>query len=74
MRDRRDGLLKLLDVNPRVWGWHSLCQRAGVDFPYLAYGFARAEPVPPATAQPGVRWLRLSTDLPTSLSEIARGT
>lgn len=72
-RDPRDGQLKLLDVNPRVWGWHSLCQRAGVDFPYLAYQLARSEPVPATSARPGVRWLRLSTDLPTSLREIARG-
>jgi D-aspartate ligase len=72
-RDPRDGALKLLDVNPRVWGWHSLCQRAGVDFPYLAWRLARGESVPPSEAQTGVRWLRFSTDLPTSLREIARG-
>ena len=24
-RDPRDGELKLLDINPRVWGWHTLC-------------------------------------------------
>jgi len=71
-RDSRDGKLKLLDVNPRVWGWHSLCQRAGVDFPYLAYRLARGESVPAATAAAGVRWLRLSTDLPTSLKQVAR--
>jgi predicted ATP-grasp superfamily ATP-dependent carboligase len=72
-RDARDGVLKLLDVNPRVWGWHSLCQRAGVDFPYLAYRLARGESVPRAQATVGVRWLRLSTDLPTSAREIVRG-
>jgi D-aspartate ligase len=72
-RDPRDGLLKLLDVNPRVWGWHSLCQRAGVDFPYLAWRLARGESVPQSHAETGVRWLRFSTDLPTSLREIARG-
>jgi D-aspartate ligase len=72
-RDPRDGELKLLDVNPRVWGWHTLCQRAGVDFPYLAHQLARSEPVPPTSARIGVRWLRLSTDLPTSLQEIVRG-
>jgi predicted ATP-grasp superfamily ATP-dependent carboligase len=72
-RDPRDGVLKLLDVNPRVWGWHSLCQRAGVDFPYLAYRLARGESVPASRAAIGVRWLRLSTDLPTSVKQIARG-
>ena len=35
--DHRDGLAKLLDVNARTWGYHSLGQRAGVDFPYLLY-------------------------------------
>jgi D-aspartate ligase len=72
-RDLRSGELKLLDVNARVWGWLSLCQRAGVDFPYLAYRLARSEPVPPTSPQAGVCWLRLSTDLPTSLREIVRG-
>jgi predicted ATP-grasp superfamily ATP-dependent carboligase len=72
-RDPRDGELKLLDINPRVWGWHSVCQRAGVDFPWLAWRLARSEPVPASRCEPGVRWLRLSTDLPTSLHEIAGG-
>ena len=72
-RDPRDGVLKLLDVNPRVWGWHTLCQRAGVDFPFLAYRLARGESVPNVQAAAGVRWLRLSTDLPTSLKQVARG-
>jgi predicted ATP-grasp superfamily ATP-dependent carboligase len=72
-RDPRDGSYKLLDVNPRVWGWHTLCQRAGVDFPYLAWQLARGERVPRPHASPGVRWRRLTTDLPTSLREMARG-
>src|SRR5207253_543539 len=36
-KDSRSGKLKLLDVNPRVWGWHTLSIRAGVDFPYLLW-------------------------------------
>jgi D-aspartate ligase len=70
--DPRDGQAKLLDVNPRVWGWHTLCRRAGVDFPYLAWQLANGEDVPELHGQPGVRWVRLSTDLPTSLKQILR--
>src|SRR6266404_38639 len=44
-RDARDGTLKLLDINPRVWGWHSLGRRAGVDFPYLLWRQLRGERV-----------------------------
>lgn len=70
-RDVRDGRLKLLDMNPRVWGWHTLCGRAGVDFPHLLWRMHQGESIRCAPAQIGVRWRRLSTDLPTSLSEIA---
>jgi predicted ATP-grasp superfamily ATP-dependent carboligase len=72
-RDPRDGRCKLLDVNPRVWGWHTLGARAGVDFAYLAWLLSRGETVPASTPRPGVRWTRLSTDLPTVLQEMRRG-
>ena len=71
--DERDGLTKLLDVNARTWGYHSLGQRAGVDFPYLLYADQVGLPVTEAyRARPGVSWIRLSTDLPTAASELAR--
>ncbi len=37
MLDTRDNTYKLLEVNPRVWGWHTLAGRAGVDLPFLFY-------------------------------------
>jgi len=73
-RDPRDGRFKLLDVNPRVWGWQTLCGRAGVDFPYLLWQLVHRRPVPGVRGQPGVRWVRMSTDLPAALREMARGT
>jgi predicted ATP-grasp superfamily ATP-dependent carboligase len=70
-RDERDGRLKLLDINPRVWGWHTLGAAAGVDFPYLLWQLVSGEHVPRVHARAGVRWLRLSTDLPTAVTEVA---
>jgi len=72
-RDLRDGKLKLLDINPRVWGWHSLCASAGVDYPYLQWLLTVGEPVPRTKAGVGVRWVRMSTDAPTAIREILRG-
>jgi D-aspartate ligase len=71
--DVRDGRTKLLDVNPRTWGYHSLGQRAGVDFPYLLYADQLSIPVPDGLrAPPGVSWLRLATDVPTAIVELSR--
>ena len=72
-RDPRDGRLKLLDINPRVWGWHTLARAAGVDMPYLLWRMVHDEPVEPVRARPGVRWVRGLTDLPTAMSAIRRG-
>ena len=72
-RDARDGALKLLDINPRVWGWHTLGRRAGVDFPYLLWQLMRGAPVARRRGLAGVRWVRGLTDLPTSLGEIRAG-
>lgn len=36
-RDPRDGKFKLMEINPRLWQWHSLAAACGVDFPRIAY-------------------------------------
>ena len=72
-RDRRDGKYKLLDVNARTWGFHSIGEPSGVDFSYLAYADQLGLPIEHARSKPGVGWLRMVTDLPTSLSDIVSG-
>jgi len=72
-RDPRDGVCKLLDVNARTWGYHSVGGPAGVDFPYLLFRDQIGAPVAEAQAQPGVRWIRLSTDVPNALRDIRAG-
>lgn len=73
-RDPRDGTYRLLDVNARTWGYHSLGQAAGVDFPYLLYRDQVGAPVREAAARPGVRWIRLHTDVPNAISDFRAGT
>jgi predicted ATP-grasp superfamily ATP-dependent carboligase/glycosyltransferase involved in cell wall biosynthesis len=67
-RDRRDGRLALLDVNPRPWGWIALGAAAGVDFPYLYWQLLMGEHVQRVRGRPGVRWVRLSTDIPAAIA------
>lgn len=72
-RDCRDGTYRLLDINVRVWGWHTIGRRAGLDFPHLAWRQAVGEQVAVTHAPGGLRWLRLTTDLPVGLREVAAG-
>jgi D-aspartate ligase len=68
--DDADGRPKLLDVNVRVWGWHSIGAAAGVDFSHAAYRLALGEQVELRTGTAGVRWTRLSIDLVYALDDV----
>jgi D-aspartate ligase len=68
--DVRDDTYKLLDVNARTWGYHSLGGHAGVDFPYLLFQDQVGEPVTETHAHAGVRWIRLMTDIPNAVRDI----
>jgi D-aspartate ligase len=73
-RDPRDGAFKLLDVNARTWGYHTLGVAAGVDFPYLLFCDQTATGVQEVHARPGIRWIRLATDVPNAVRDIRAGT
>jgi len=64
------GKYKLLDINTRVWGWHTLAIRAGVNLPYLLFQTMLGKPVNFSDFRDGVKWIRLLTDVPTVFSEI----
>jgi D-aspartate ligase len=72
-RDPRDGEYKLLDVNARAWGFHSLGIAAGVDFPYLQFSDLVGAPPTGCRGTAGIGWLRLITDLPTALADALSG-
>lgn len=71
--DPRDGRYKLLDVNARTWGYHTLGRSAGVDFAYLLFRDQLGKPVECGHARPGVRWIRLATDVPNAARDIRAG-
>ncbi|HYR83154.1 MAG TPA: ATP-grasp domain-containing protein [Terriglobia bacterium] len=71
--DARNGRYKLLDINPRLWTWSPLSGRAGIDFPYLLWQMMVGGPVTKLTGRTGVRWVRMSTDVPAAIHEMLRG-
>lgn len=72
-QDQRDGRSKLLDVNARTWGYHTLGPAAGVDFPWLLFQDLLGAEIEPVRARPGVRWVRLETDVPNACRDIWQG-
>jgi len=58
--DPRDGIPKLMEVNPRFWGSLQLAIFSGVDFPYLILKMAKGEKFEPVlhyTVGKRSRWL-----------------
>lgn len=66
-----DGSYSVLDINPRLWTWHTIGRRAGVDFPYLSWLAVQGAEPPERAARPDTRWMRVGTDL-LSAAELMR--
>lgn len=71
--DPRDSQYKLLDVNARTWGYHSLGISAGVDFSYMLYADQVGLPIIPCRGRPGVSWVRMTTDVPAAAVAVFKG-
>jgi D-aspartate ligase len=71
--DSDSGELKLLDINPRVWGWHTIGRRAGIDFSLLLWRLVHGDVPDPVFATPGVSWMWPAADVPTATREILGG-
>ena len=71
--DPRNSQYKLLDVNARTWGYHSLGAHAGVDFSYMLYSDQVGLPVAFSKGRAGSTWIRTTTDIPAAISAIFSG-
>ncbi len=72
-QDPRDGAYKLLDINIRPWGWHTLCIACGLDLPYIQYLHMTGQPTPRLAPRYGTRWIRAATDGLAGVQEIRAG-
>ena len=72
-RDPDTGEYSVLDINPRLWTWHTIGRKAGVDFPYLAWLVGQGDPPPETAARPDVRWMRVATDVLSAAAMMRTG-
>jgi predicted ATP-grasp superfamily ATP-dependent carboligase len=73
-RDDRDGKLKLIELNPRLWQQNSQAEASGVDFPLIAYRDMIGErPTPVTTFRRGVKWLDVGADAQAAWDYFRRG-
>ena len=70
MYDEKDARFELLEVNPRIWGWHTIAVKAGLDLPYFAYADAVGNEFRVGRMRKDVKWVQLVTDVPTALLEM----
>jgi D-aspartate ligase len=71
--DVRDGQYKLLDINTRPWGWHTLCIACGIDFPALQYYDVLGQVPSSYIPRYDYRWVRMLTDIPAAIQEVRAG-
>lgn len=62
--DPRDRLYKFMEINPRCWTWTALCERVGVNLPYLQYlDLTGQHPAPVRQRMRDVKFIELYRDL-----------
>jgi len=72
MYDNDDNTFKLIEINARTWGWHTLGSKAGVNFSSLLFSDINNKPVSVETFKENIKWVRLLTDVPIVISEILK--
>ena len=72
MYDTKAMCFKFIEMNGRVWGWHTLAKAAGVNLPFALYELSLNRRVKPTSPVFGVKWIRVLTDTPTVIGELLR--
>lgn len=73
MYDVRQRTFKLLEINARTWGWHTLGAKAGVNFSLMLFRDLHHEDAQSENYEKGVKWFREITDCCISAKEMLKG-
>jgi D-aspartate ligase len=74
LKDPRDGLYKLIEINARTWLWVGLAKACGVDFAKICHDFVQGEHIEyPTNFEQGVCWINPWSDTAYSLLAILKG-
>ena len=68
--DPRDNIPKLMEVNPRFFGYTNLAIQAGIDLPYVLYKVAKNEKVNKESKYRALSFSRLFHDLLVLINQI----
>jgi len=73
IRDEKCGEYKFLEMNGRVWGWHTLAKAAGINLPNILFQHMTEGDIIFSKNFKKAKWVRLITDIPTFIQEFFGG-
>lgn len=74
LKDPRDSMHKLIELNPRTWLWVELAKFCGIDFARIIYDYVNnIVPDYPAKYQLDLKWINWLLDIPFSIISILKG-
>lgn len=72
--DSRDGVYKLIEINPRTWLWVGLAKSCGINYALYIYNYLNGiENTYPQEYKVGVKWINYVTDTVYSIVALFRG-
>ncbi|WP_321332896.1 hypothetical protein [uncultured Bacteroides sp.] len=73
MRDPRDGVYKLIEINPRTWLWVGLAKTCGIDYAYMVYAYLNKLPINYGMEYTiNIKWINWITDLVFGMESIVK--
>jgi predicted ATP-grasp superfamily ATP-dependent carboligase len=73
LKDPRDNIFKLIEINARTWLWVDLAKSCGVNYAKLIYDYVNSQKVDyPAVYNTGVNWVNYLTDSVFSITALLK--